>query len=959
MGPLLFLREVHDNVIHNYNITVNIGNKKNNKLDCSPNYYLMKVDKNIFSKFYGFILYCFIFIPISSFEQTNIYHQNKEIPKSQFYKLYTEDNTLRGSKYPIIMPYNRLIDGAGIDVKFGDKNLENHSLDLTLMPDEKSVVVEDRYGIAIFDLITRKLLSRFSFDKNKNYQNVLSTFSGVKTINYHDSTFIFWSAAKTTGLVWSPNQQDIDQSFLIQAYWNGKNLKVIKHIQFSPEKGVDNALPNELVVKNENGILVVYIVLNGNNKLEKIRVSDNFRYWSTNTGVAPYGVTLINNIAYVTNWGGPIPKINSKLETAGVPWGAAYVNPVTGATLMGSVSIIDGNDGKIVKEVEVGLHPNAIINSPDGKFVYVANGNSDIISVINTKNYEVIDSIPISIFHSSSQEYAGSTPNALSINKSGNKLFVCNGMDNAVAIIDINIKKDIPNFKIKGFIPTQAYPSGIINLNNEIIVTNLEGIGARVNNVSIKLDELSDTKYTKHKNSFTVHNQLASLSFISLPNDVSLKVMTEKVKFLNSTFREILSRQKPRIGIQARPIPERIGEPSVFKHVLYIIKENRTYDQIFGDIKDGKGDSSLCIYGKNVTPNQHQLTKDFSLLDNVYASGKSSAEGHQWTDAAMVTDYVEKNVRGWFRSYPHAQYDAMVYDKNGFIWNNALDHGKSVRIYGEACKTKISPDLDWKMVYDLYQKNLKLDCINIPTISRVLPILSQKFPGYDDRRINDQLRANAFIEDLNEASQEVEDKWPNLMIMSLPNDHTAGITPGYPTPRAMVADNDLALGRIIEAVTKSKFWDSTVIFVTEDDSQEGWDHISAYRTTGLVISPYSRLQKTIHTQYNTTSIVRSIEQILGLPPMNSLDATALPMNDCFNLLKDNQYTFKYLPNKIPLNEMNKELASLKGKSLELAKQSKKGKFDKTDSGDDFLFNKILWYDAKGNKPYPTLHTIKD
>jgi len=207
----------------------------------------------------------------------------------------------------------------------------------------------------------------------------------------------------------------------------------------------------------------------------------------------------------------------------------------------------------------------------------------------------------------------------------------------------------------------------------------------------------------------------------------------------------------------------------------------------------------------------------------------------------------------------------------------------------------------------------------VTTISRVAPILSQRFPGYDDRRINDQLRANAFIADLNEASQQVEDTWPNLMIMSLPNDHTAGITPEYPTPRAMVADNDLALGRIVEAVTKSKFWSSTVIFVIEDDSQEGWDHISAYRTIGMVLSPYSLLNKTIHTQYNTTSVVRSIEQILGLPPMNGLDATALPMFDCFEKNKNDSYTYKFIPNKIALNEMNSPISKLNGKALSLAK----------------------------------------
>jgi YVTN family beta-propeller protein len=904
------------------------------------------------------LLTYFMFYAMISFEQINHEKIKTTNYDKQLDKLPIEDSTLIGNTYPIILPYNRLIDASGVSIHFGDPTLENHSLDVKLMPDKKSVVVEDRYGIAIFDINTHKKLARFSFNNSKIYKDVLSTFSGIKVIKHHDSTFLFWSAAKTSGLVWSPSQGDIAQSFVMQMYWDGHNLKPIKQIPFSAINGAENALPNELEVCVENDLLVIYVVLNGNNTLQKIRLCDNFNFWTTSTGVAPYGITIVKNLAYITNWAGSIPSSNTKLETAGVPWGAAYVNPTTGAISSGSVSIIDINTGKLIKELNVGLHPNAIIHSPDEQFVYVSNGNSDNISVIKVANNEVIDSIQVSVFQFS-HNYIGSSPNALTMNLNGSKLYVANGMDNAITVININNESNKPKFKLDGFIPTEAYPSGIVNTGKLLIVTNLEGIGARVNNKKIKLEEYPDIEYTKHKNAYTSHNQLASVSFIPIPSDKDLYEFSKKVRKQNLVFREELSRQLPRPNIVPKPMPERIGEPSLFNHVLYIIKENRTYDQVFGDILTGRGDSSLCIYGNEVTPNQHQLVKDFCLLDNLYVSGKSSAEGHQWTDASMVTDYIEKNVRGWFRSYPHAQYDAMVYDKNGFIWNNALDHGKTVKIYGEACKTKISAELNWTKIYNLLQKNLTLDCENVTTISRVAPILSQRFPGYDDRRINDQLRANAFIADLNEASQQVEDTWPNLMIMSLPNDHTAGITPEYPTPRAMVADNDLALGRIVEAVTKSKFWSSTVIFVIEDDSQEGWDHISAYRNIGMVLSPYSLLNKTIHTQYNTTSVVRSIEQILGLPPMNGLDATALPMFDCFEKNKNDSYTYKFIPNKIALNEMNSPISKLNGKALSLAKKSIKGKYDKTDMGDDDELNKILWFSAKGNRPYPSKFSKKD
>jgi hypothetical protein len=411
----------------------------------------------------------------------------------------------------------------------------------------------------------------------------------------------------------------------------------------------------------------------------------------------------------------------------------------------------------------------------------------------------------------------------------------------------------------------------------------------------------------------------------------------------------------PRPNVAPRPVPERIGEPSVFKHVLYIIKENRTYDQVLGDMPQGRGMPSLCIFGDSITPNQHQLARDYQLLDNYYASGKSSAEGHHWADAAMVTDYTEKSVRGWFRSYPHVLYDALVYNKKGLIWNNALDHGKTVRVYGEACTCQFDKkQYNWQKLYQMRQAGQPFTFTNTTTISRVRPILAMDFPGCDDETISDQMRADAFIRELNETANRPGDEWPNLMVMSLPNDHTAGMSPAFPTPRAMVADNDLAVGRIVEAVSRSRFAANTVIFITEDDSQSGWDHVSAYRTTGFVISPYSRLRRTVHTNYNQTSMVRTIEQILGLPPMNVIDATALPMFDCFTN-KPDLTPYSSLQNRVPLDEMNKPLSALRGKALHYARQSAEEAEEGIDTGEDDLNNRILWFYAKGNTPYPSGH----
>ena len=232
------------------------------------------------------------------------------------------------------------------------------------------------------------------------------------------------------------------------------------------------------------------------------------------------------------------------------------------------------------------------------------------------------------------------------------------------------------------------------------------------------------------------------------------------------------------------------------------------------------------------------------------------------------------------------------------------------------------------------------------------PILAQDFPGCDDETISDQMRADAFINELNETAANPNADLPNLMVMSLPNDHTAGTNPAFPTPKAMVADNDLAVGRIVDAITHSRFAESTVIFITEDDSQAGWDHLSAYRTTGFIISPYSRLKTTIHTNYNQTSMVRTMEQILGLPPMNVIDATALPMFDCFTNKPDRSFAYTKQPNLVNLAEMNPSPTGLKGPALRFATQSIKYKFDLIDRGHDDLLNRILWFSAKGKKRYP-------
>ena len=849
---------------------------------------------------------------------------------------------------PALMPYNRLIDAAGMALSFGDPKLENHALDLAAIPGTSLVVIEDRYGIAVLDRTTRKITYRWSLRDNADTKAMMSTFSGIKAVIFRGKTYLIWGAS----------EREKGKSGVIIATWTNGKVDGYDLILFAPATPSPLALPNDVAVQMEGDEAYLYVALNGNNQLVKVRLSDRQTIWTAPVGVAPYGVALANGRAFVTNWAGPIPVVDAtivdstdstgKAETAGVPWGQAYIDPRTGAMSRGTVSVIDQATGSIEPEIRVGLHPNAILGSPNGRTLYVANGNSDYVSVIDPQTRQVTDSIFVGLFDTAKQ-YVGSTPNALALDSAATTLYVANGLDNAIAVVSLSGSKTTN--RVRGYIPTQAYPAGLASLDNTLYICNLEGNGARA---LTPVEQGGQSRNPRiGQDAYTAHRQRATVSIIPMPTDTELRTYTERVRQSSMQFRLALAARLPRPGMKPKPVPERIGEPSVFKHVVYIIKENRTYDQVLGDMPEGRGMASLCVFGDSITPNQHRLARDFLLLDNYYASGKSSAEGHHWVDAGMVTDYTEKSVRAWFRSYPHVLYDALVYNKNGLIWNNALDHGKSVRIYGEACTCQFDKkQYNWQKVYQLREAGQPFSYTNTTTISRVRPILAMDFPGCDDEIINDQMRADAFIRELTETAAKPGDAWPNLMVMSLPNDHTSGMSPAFPTPRAMVADNDLAVGRIVEAIQKSRFGATTAIFITEDDSQAGWDHISSYRTTGFVISPYSRLKRTVTTNYNQTSMLRTIEQILGLPPMNVIDATAQPMFDCFTDQPD-AIPYTALPNRVPLTEMNKPLTALRGKARQYARDSMEQAEEGIDTGEDAKTNQILWFWARGNRPYPS------
>jgi YVTN family beta-propeller protein len=703
--------------------------------------------------------------------------------------------------------------------------------------------------------------------------------------------------------------------------------------------GKGNSAPGGLAIDEESGM--IYVTLSRNNSLALVDLTARAVEKEVPVGIAPYTVVVCGAKAYVSNWGGRRP---GKDDVTGPTSGSlAVVDPETGVASTGTVSVVDLTAGKVVKEIAVGLHPCEMVVSPDGARLYVANANSDTVSVVDTGTDAVIDTF-------SAKPMAGlpfgSAPNALALSADGETLYVADGGNNLLAVLDAG------NGRIKGLIPTGWYPGAVL-LNKagaELCVANTKGVGAHnvQANIDRKKEMLGDDWH-----GYNSHDHMGSVSFIPAPEPETLEQYTFRAacNMRLPAMRDILN--MPRVEETRAPVPAKPGEISLFKHVLYIIKENRTYDQVFGDMPQGDGDRSLCLFGREVTPNHHALAEEFVLLDNFYCNGVLSADGHQWTDEGYATDYIEKSFGGWPRSYPYEGEDAVAFASSGFIWDHVLRKGLTFRDYGEFVHAQIEPkDATWTDVYRDYLNETNLVTIRATSPLHTLrPYLCPTFIGFPGI-VQDVYRAREFIKEFERF--EAQGECPNLMIMLLPNDHTSGTREGCPTPRAMVADNDLALGRIVETVSHSRFWPDTVIFVVEDDPQAGLDHVDSHRTVALCISPYTKRGCVDSSHYNQTSILRTIELIFGLLPMNQFTMAANPMLDCFTTAP-NLAPYSSRANHIPLDEMNQKLARLKGKQQYYARKSMELPLDEIDQAEEGLFNRIIWHSVKGyDVPYPKL-----
>ncbi len=660
----------------------------------------------------------------------------------------------------------------------------------------------------------------------------------------------------------------------------------------------------------------LYVALNLRHAVAAIGLADR-RVTEIPVGSYPYTVVAADRI-YVSNWGGRRPGPGDRTQED-----FPVVLDERGIPSSGTVSVLDPRSLRVVRHIEVGLHPSAMALSPRRHRLYVANANSDSISILDTRSDRVVGTLDVRLFQ---QAPLGSAPNALALSRDEKTLYVANGANNAVAVVDVDRRSGA----VRGFIPTGWFPTALALGAGErqLYIASGYGFGSLAPAASAPGRSYRD--------------RVGIVSVLDGPGMLPLPSLTRQV--LDNNHALVASTGAP--AAENHPIPIDSRHPSPIRHIFYVIKENRTYDQVLGDLPQGNGEPALVHFGREVTPNHHALAEEFVLLDNYFAPGDQSALGHRWCTQGYAGDWIHK--------YGNARNDAnpMLYAPTDFLWDHARAHRISVRSYGERGIPEIVPaSAGWAEIYADWKSGAHRVRISArPTVLGLRDIYHPRYAGFH-MSIPDQVRLEEFLAEFRE--MEKSDTLPRLVILLLPQDHTNGTAPGFPTPRACVADNDLALGRLVEAVSRSRYWRESAIFVTEDDAQNGLDHVDGHRTVGLVISPWVRRRQVDSSFYTAIHMYRTIEQILGLPPSNQFDLAAEPMFSVFTA--DPDFTaYRARPNRIPLDEMNPPLNALRGLPRRLAEESLQMDFREPDAAPEQTLNRAIWHSVKGFAvPYPS------
>ncbi|MFD2572734.1 alkaline phosphatase family protein [Spirosoma soli] len=586
------------------------------------------------------------------------------------------------------------------------------------------------------------------------------------------------------------------------------------------------------------------------------------------------------------------------------------------------IAVFNTENRRVTHSISVTYNPNEIILNKKGNILYVANAGDNSVSVVDTKAKKVIETLDAALYPNSP---AGSVTNGLALSKDEKTLYIANADNNSLAVFDVGTPGKSTS---KGFIPVGWYPTNVRVVGSRIFVANGKGFTSFANplgpqpvsnNVRSE-SHLGEVKQANNRLQYIGSLMQGTMSILDEPNAATLALYSKKV-YANTPYRK--DRELVTEGEVGNPIPMKVetrsnGSASPIRHVFYILKENRTYDQVFGDMKEGNGDSTLCLFGEKYTPNQHRLAREFVLLDNFYVDAEVSADGHNWSMGAHANDYLEKT---WPTGYGRrgGATEGMgrrevANNKDGYIWDFCKRQGVSYRSYGVFVDTNKG---------------------NIPALDK--DHVCSYFATYYQQQVKDTTRVNQWKRDFD--SLVVVGTVPAFSSIRLGADHTQGLAVNRPTPYACVADNDLAVGMLVEHIAKSPIWKQSAIFIVEDDAQNGPDHVDAHRSTALVISPYTKRKFVDHTMYSTSGMLRTMELILGLPPMTQYDAAAMPMFRSFTA-QPNFAMYQAVPANVDLSAVNTAATNS-------AKRSALLDFTDVDRIDDKLFNEILWKGLRG------------
>lgn len=572
------------------------------------------------------------------------------------------------------------------------------------------------------------------------------------------------------------------------------------------------------------------------------------------------------------------------------------------------IAVFNTMTKKFVADIPVGDNPNDMCLTKNGRYLFVANANDNSVSVIDIKNRKVLETLNTALFPNAP---VGSTPNSVALSVDEKTLYIANADNNCLAVFNVT---EPGKSKSKGFIPVGWYPTCVRVIGNKIYVANGKGFTSMANPKYDPYDTHAKGGYQKgDQQSWYIGGLFkGTLSIIPTPSATQLSNYSQLV-YKNTPYTK--QQETTAKGEHGNPIPMTVGDTSPIKYVFYIIKENRTYDQVLGDIAEGNGDSSIVLFGEKITPNQHALVKEFVLLDNFYLNAEVSEDGHSWSTGAYATDFIEKN---WPTNYGGrgGSYDGEggrpVANNKTYIWDNCKQSGVSYRTYGEFA--------------DDYKANI--------------PVLKDHFcPYYTgwDLSVRDTARYNQWAKEFD--SLVAKNALPRFNSLRFSNDHTSGLAKNKPTPFAHVADNDLAVGMFVQHLSESAVWKESVVFILEDDAQNGPDHVDAHRSTAYVAGGFVKRHVVDHTMYSTASMLRTIELILGMPPMSQYDAAAMPMWRCFSN-KPDLNAFHAKPLQVDINETNTA-------SNAWQRKSEKFNFMQEDRVPDNEFSEVIWKAVKG------------